>query len=435
LELDFPGMSTAARSASLWSKQSLTQKIVGGLVKRDKVEVGERIELEPDLLVCDGDPHRVVQRFRERPGELMFNTSRIVIGLGQIDDGAETPAAQRSRAVRRFAERHRIRECLDQALGCCHQIIMENGLVQPGRFCVGVTPAMAGLGALSSLGWQVDDETLAGLLSTGQLGMTVPPTVRIDITGRRSHGVYAKDVALSIMQRLDAEEVSGRMIEFHGSSVSQMSISERFTLCGLAPTTGAAAAICPFDSATRRYLTGRVSAAVTPVMADRNAVYEQHYQVNIEQLPPQIAPLGKWAEIKPVAELETLPVNRVILGSAINGRFDDLRIAADILKGKKISADCNLLVFPASRTTYLEALKKGLIRILSEAGATIFPPGCGSHDLPAWGMLTEGDRCLTTADGSGLVVPEKAEVFLCSPATAATTALKAAITSPSRFVK
>lgn len=437
LELDFPGMSTTPKSASLWSKQTLTQKIMGGLARRDQVEIGETVEVEPDLIVCDGDTHGVIQRFGEHPGELMFSTARIVMGLGQIESVGGRSAAELTRTVRRFAERHRIRECLDHTLGCCHQIIMENGLAQPGRFCVGVTAAMAALGAVNSLGWRVDSDSLAAVLSTGRLAAQVPATIRIDITGRRSRGVYAKDVALSIVQRLSAEDSSGRVIEFHGSSVSQMNISERFTLCGMAPTTGAAGAVCMFDSAARRYLTGRTTAALAPVMADRNAVYEQHYQVNIEQLPPQIAPFGRWEEIKAVAELETLSVNRIIIGSAVNGRFDDLRIAADILKGKKINPDCSLLVFPASRTTYLEALKKGLIRILSEAGAVIMPPGCGSHDLPAWAVLTDGDRCLTTGDGAcvGLVVPEKAEVYLCSPATGAASALKAEVTDPSRYIK
>lgn len=437
LELDFPGLSAKAHSPSLWNKLSLTQKIMAARARIEKVEVGESLEVEPDLVVCDGDTGRVIKPFREHPAELKFNTARIVMSLDHIESDDAHSVARRSRAVKRFAERHRIRACLENTQGCCHQIIVEEGLVQPGLLCVGATTSMAALGAVNSLGWAVDGDTLTQLLSTGSLKVTVPPAIRIDITGRRTHGVYAKDVALSIVQRLKASDSRDRVIEFHGSSVSQMSISERFTLCIMAPTTGAVAAVCVFDSTTRRYFTGRISAALTPVMADRNAVYEQHYQVNIEQLPPQIAPLGRWEEIKPVAELETLPVNRIILGSATNGRFDDLRVAAEILKGKKINAECSLLVYPASRRTYLEALKKGLIRILSEAGATIMPPGCGSHDLPAWAMLTEGDRCLTTGNGAcaGPAVSPKAEAYLCSPATAAASALKGMVTDPSRYVK
>ena len=437
LEFDFPGLSTASKSTSLWGKQTLAQKILGILVRRESVEVGETLEVEPDLVVCDADTHRVVEKFREHPGELMFNTDRIVVTLAHIDSNAGRSTAELNRTVRQFAERHRLRNCHEQARGCSHQIMIEDGMVQPGRFCVGLTATMAALGAVNSLGWRVDTDTLADVLGSGHLSVAVPSTLRIDITGRRLRGVYAKDVALSIVQRLTEEDTSGKVIEFHGSSVSQMNVSERFTLCGMSPATGAAGAICVFDSATRRYLTGKVSTTISPTIADKNAVYEQHYQVNIEQLPPQIAPIGRWDEIKAVTELETLPINRIILGSAINGRFDDLRIAADILKGKKINPDCSLLVFPASRNTYLEALKKGLIRVLAEAGATIMPPGCGGHDLPAWAMLTDGDRCLTTGDGVcvGHSIPEKAEVYLCSPATAAASALNAAITDPSRYVK
>lgn len=437
LELDFPGLSTASKSASLWGKQTLSQKILCGLAKRDSVDVGETIEVEPDLLVCDRAADQVIEKFRELPGELMFNSARIIIALSEVNSSGKGSTAELSHTVRQFAERHRLRACLEHAQGCCHQIMIEQGTCLPGMLCIGATDSMASLGAINSLGWQVDLDRQAEILSRGRVSLTVPPTLRVDITGRRSRGVYAGDVALSIVQRLAAEACDGKVIEYYGPSVSQMTISERFTLCAMASAMHAAGAICPFDSATRRYLTGRTQPVLTPQMADKNAVYDQHYQVNIEQLPPQIAPLGQPDEIKPVVEIETLPVNRIIIGSAINGRFDDLRIAADVLKGKKIKPECSLLIYPASRTVFLESLKKGLIRALAEAGAVIMPPGCGCNDLPDWARLTDGDRCLTTGRAECIDAADdgKTEVYQCSPATAAASALNAAITDPSRYVK
>ena len=436
LELDFPGLSTTSKSASLWGKQTLSQKILSGLTKHNSVDAGETVDIEPHLLVCDQSADQVIEKFDELPGELMFNSARIIMVLSNINSNGNRSIAELNRMVRQFAERHRIHSCLEQTLGCCHQIMVEQGIALPGMFCLGATNNLSALGAISSLGWQVDLDALAGILAGKPVSLTVPHALRVDITGRRSRGVYAGDVALSIVHRLAEEESGGKVIEYYGPAVSQMTISERFTLCAMASTMGAVSAICPFDSATRRYLTGRTQPVLNPQMADKNAVYEQHYQVNIEQLPPQIAPLGKPGEIKAVSEIETLPVNRIIIGSAINGRFDDLRIAADVLKGKKIKPECSVLIYPASRTTFLEALKKGLIRVLAEAGAVIMPPGCECLDLPDWAMLTEGDRCLTTGLAECVNNTDgKAEVFQCSPATAAASALNAAITDPSRYVK
>ena len=161
------------------------------------------------------------------------------------------------------------------------------------------------------------------------------------------------------------------------------------------------------------------------------------YQINIEHLPPQIGMADGVDRVKPLEEVETLPVNQIYLGGCTNGRYEDLRIAADILKGRKVNPQCRLIVYPASRTTYLEALKKGLIRILSESGAVIMPPGCSLHFGPTWSHVAKGDRCLTTGHPgvSEPVGAESAEVYSCSPATAAASAIHAAITDPTRYGK
>ncbi len=435
LELHFPGMSNSSRAASHWNKQTVVQKIFAERAATDTVEVGDTVELEPDLLICDRSADKVIQKFRQRPGGLMLKPSHIHISLAEINVDRSGVTSEISREVRRFAERHRLTPVIAHSAGCCHQILMERGVVMPGMLCFGGNDRIASLGAINSLGWQVDLDSQVTLLAEGKLSATVPATLRVDITGRRSRGVYAGDIALSIMKRMSDVEIADKVIEYYGPSVSQMTISERFTLCSMAHAMGAVSAICPFDSATRRYLTGRSSAPLAPKMADKNAVYEQHYQINVDQLSPQIAPQGKPTEIKPVAEMETFPVNRILIGSATNGRFDDLRAAADVLKGKKINKDTTLLVYPASQSVFLEALKKGLIRALAEAGAVIMTPGCGIHDLPDWARPAGNDRCLVTGPVEGLSTGGTYEVYQCSPATAAASALNGAVTDPTRYVK
>ena len=207
---------------------------MSGLARRDSVDVGETIELEPDLLVCDRAADEVIEKFGELPGELMFNSARIVIALSEVNPSGSGSTAGLSRGVRQFAERHRLRACLEHAQGCCQQIMVEQGTALPGMLCIGATDGMSSLGAINSLGWQVELENQAAILASGRLSLTVPHTLRVDITGRRSRGVYAGDVALSIVQRLAAEESEGKVIEYFGPSVSQMTISERFTLCAMA---------------------------------------------------------------------------------------------------------------------------------------------------------------------------------------------------------
>ncbi|HKK21862.1 MAG TPA: aconitase family protein, partial [candidate division Zixibacteria bacterium] len=195
-------------------------------------------------------------------------------------------------------------------------------------------------------------------------------------------------------------------------------------------------AVCGFDSTTRRFLNGRAVGTYNPVIADKNAEYEEIYQINIDQLTPMLATPDDPMEVTPVSEHEGLTVNLVVLGTSNNGRFDDLRVASEILKGKQVHEDCRLLVYPSSRTVYLEALKKGLIRVLVEAGAVVMYPGYGGL-LDINSMLASGERALATTNHSRVSSAPKSscEIFLCSPATAAASALNGVVTDPTRFVK
>jgi homoaconitase/3-isopropylmalate dehydratase large subunit len=289
-------------------------------------------------------------------------------------------------------------------------------------------------GAMSSLATPVETSELARIWAGEATAITVPETVRIVMSGRRSRAVHAIDVALHIAAHLTEEPIDGRVIEYAGSVVSQMSIGERFALTSLAPSTGATAALCTYDATTRRYLTGRALNRYQPVVADKDAEYRQLYQLNIDQLIPQLASLSDLNDVQPVAERLDQPVQQVILGSCTAGRFEDLRVAAEILKGNQVQEGCRMYIIPGSRSVYLEALKKGLIRVFVEAGAVLVHPGCcwGAPHGPQ--LLAEGERCLTTSlFETGSPPASDTEAFLCSPATAAASALNGVITDPTRY--
>ena len=437
LELNFPGMKPPAMAASLWNRQTVVQKIIARTSDCAKVEVGQRLEVEPDLVIAGGASAQVIKLFEAHGGEYVWNTARIVLSADHYTDDATDHEVVMRRAVKEFAGRQRIKHLYDRPAGAPNQVSLESGLVLPGQLVLGIGSGVSAFGCLAGFGIQVNPETLADVLISGRTTIDVPGSVRIDISGRRPRGVYARDIALSIMTRIQDEQMAGRVIEFYGSGVSQMTIGERFAMSGLMPSLGAAGAICQFDSSTRRFLMGRTQTTLEPIVTDKNAVYDGLYQVNIEKLFPQIAGPNSLKEIQPVSQIEGLPVHLIMIGGETAGRIDDLRYAADILKGKRVNAECRLVIHPASHSVYLEALKKGIIRVFAEAGAVVAPPGCCVQGLPLWMRLGPSERCLSTgniADPS-LLGEASSEVFLCSPATAAASALNGTITDPVRYGK
>jgi len=437
LELNFPGSQQPAHVSSLYGKRSVAQKILASLTERDRLEVGEEVEVEPDLVIAPGGAGSVVEGFRKKSSEFVWNPNKIVVTLDYLRTLNGRAPASAHKMIREFTRRQGIKSFYDLREGTGHQLVIEKGLVLPGQFLLCPERQMAGYGAMAALALGADPETMAEVWATGKLAVKVPETVRIVVSGRRYRGVYAADVALSIIKQLGPGSLEGKVVEYAGSSVSQMTIGERYALASLSSATGAAATICAYDATTRRYLTGRTMTRFQPVMPDKDAEYHQIYQVNIDQLTPKIERQGADREVRELAEVDGLTVNQVILGTCTAGRFEDLRVAADVLKGKQVHADCRLIIIPGSRAVYLEALKKGLIRVFVEAGAAVMFPGCYPGAMEATGFLAEGERCLTTANRpiEGLTDSKDAEVFLCSPATAAASALNGVITDPTRFVR
>ncbi len=438
LELNFPGIKLHPATNSLYGKKTLASKIIARVAQLERIEVGQTVEVEPDLIVSHGNAGRVIDLFKKQGAELVWNPNKIAIALANCfseDTGDNLPETHHK--IREFVKRQGIRAFYDVSEGACHQVALERGQVLPGHLIFGTDQYTATYGCISAAAARINVEQAASIWATGRAHVPVSPTIRIDINGRRARGVYSRDIAHSVMRQLAAVDVTDKSIEYYGSVVSRMTISERFTLTNLTIDTGASSAICGFDSTTRRYLTGRTGVQYTPVIADKNAEYHQIYQINIDHLTPQLARPFSSMDIKPVAENEGLPVSLIILGTGSNGRFDDLRIASEVLKGRQVSRECRLLIYPASRSVYLEALKKGLVRVLVEAGAIVMYPGfwdcAGSGDR----MVAAGERVLATSNNrlvNRLNIADT-EVYLCSPATAAASALNGSVTDPARYVK
>ncbi len=429
LELNFPGIALPSQTNSLYGQRSMAQKILARVIEADRVEVGEDVKVEPDLAVTAAGAADVIRLF-QKGSDLVWNPGKILLLLGAESSADPDRLAARHQIVREFARRQNIKAFYDLREGACGQLALENGHILPGRLVVGLGRATMAYGAMACLAGIINPDGMANVWGGAGQKLTVPETARIVLTGRRSRGVYASDVALHIIRQLVSDDLSGCVIEYAGSVISQLSIGERFALSVLSSHTGAGAAICTYDATTRRYLTGRAMTRYQPVVPDKDAQYGRLYQINIDQLVPQITSLKELADVHPVAELQDLPVQQIILGSCTTGRFEDLRVAAEILKNNQVHDGCRLLIIPGSRTVYLEALKKGLIRVFIEAGAIVVHPGGYPSVLDLSELLAEGERCLTTTEVANA---GETEAYLCSPATAAASALNAAITDPTRY--
>lgn len=432
LEFEFPGAKVAAHANNLYGRQTMAQKLLARAAGQERVEVGEMVTVEPDLVIIDGGLESLVAAFKAQGVEYVWNPAKVAL----IDSGGESsaPVTIPSRVVREFARRQRLRPLIDYRDGSGYQVILERGWLLPGQLVVGNSPHVSAMGVLSSLSIARKEASMAELIAKGMFEMEVPATVRLGLSGRRPRGIYPRDIMLEAIARLGTAALAGKVIELAGPLVSQLSMSERITLSTLAAELGACGAICPYDSLTRRFLTGRSSVSYRPVIPDKNAEYTEQYQIGVESLTPRL--LDPTAGVKPVSELDGLPAPLIVLGTLANGRFDDLRIAAEILKGKQVHPDCRLVVIPASHSVYLEALKKGLLRLFIEAGAIILPT-TGQLETRLLGALGANERCLIAADLAtartlaGPTIP----FAVVSPATAAVSALNGAITDPTRFVR
>nr|MBN2278251.1 3-isopropylmalate dehydratase large subunit [candidate division Zixibacteria bacterium] len=437
LELDLGGPSKSTGRKANYGHQTITQKILAETAGLERVEPGEMIEAEPDLALSNDNTEQVIRQFLSFGLSYVWNPNRIVIALDHNAPVSSLAAAEGHRAIREFVKRQNIKYFYDVREGISHQLIIERGHILPGQFGVGTDCHATSYGSIGAFATGIDTEEMAAIWATGKIWIKVPPTIKIIINGRMPIGVFAKDVILFVASKLKCDGAVYRAIEFNGNAVSQMSISERFTMTNMAMELNAKAAICSFDTITRRYLSGRTKMPYRPALPDKDALYDETYEFNIDQLVPQISCPDKVDNVETVADRAGLPVDQVVIGSCTNGRFDDLRIAADIIKDKKIHPEVRLLIFPGSREIYLEALKKGLIRALVEAGAMIMSPGCGCCTGLHQGILAAGERCLATTNQNsrGQMGSPEAEIYLVSPATAAASALRGVITDPTGYFK
>ena len=321
--------------------------------------------------------------------------------------------------------------------GICHQIVAEQW-ARPGQIVIGADSHTCTAGALAAFATGMGSTDVGVAMTLGQTWLKIPETCRIEVQGQLPPPVGAKDIILYLIGLLGADGAIYKALEFGGPVLEEMNMEERLTLCNMAVEAGAKTGLCAADEVTRRFLEeqGRGDDYM-PLAPDADASYERVVELDVSQLSPQVALPHLVDNVQPIEEVAGISISQVFIGTCTNGRLSDLRAAASILRGHKVHPDLRLLVGPASRQTYLAALREGLLEVFVEAGAVILPPGCGACVGVHQGVLADGERCLSTQNRNfhGRMGNPQGEIFLASPATAAATAVKGRLADPREFIE
>lgn len=414
--------------------KTIAEKILSEHAGRD-VKPGEIIVAKVDLaMVQDGTGPLTVEAFRK----IGFKEVVVPKAILFIDHAAPSPRKELSNAhniLREFAKETSA-EVSDVGEGISHQILVER-YVKPGDLIVGADSHTCTSGGLAAFATGMGSTDVALAFGLGKVWLKVPSTMRFVLRGRLPEGVYSKDIILHIIGSIGADGATYKAMEFEGEVIEQLSQEARLTITNMAVEAGAKTGLIATDKKTKEFLAsyGRES-DYREIKADPDAQYEKTYEIDVSKLEPVVAFPHTVDNIKPVREAKGIKIHQVFIGTCTNGRLEDLRIAASILKGREKHPDVRLIVIPASRDIMLKALKEGLIDIFVNSGAAVIAPGCGPCVGVHQGVLADGERVLSTQNRNfkGRMGNPKGEIFLASPATAAASAIKGEITDPREFL-
>ncbi len=414
--------------------KTLAEKILSLKSGLDAV-AGRIVVAQVDLVFLqDGTGPLSIRQF-EKEFKKVFDPQRVALF---IDHASPSPRKELSGDhifLRHFARKQDCR-LYDVGEGVCHQLVAEE-LASPGNVILGADSHTSTAGGLGAFACGMGSTDIAVALALGETWLRVPQSFKVELEGRLGKGVYTKDLALHLIGKIGADGATYKALEFGGDMASDMDISSRLTLANMCVETGAKAGLFPSDEVTREFLRsqGRENCFI-PVSPDADAVYEHIIKVNVSKLEPTVSLPHAVDTTSPIEEVKGMRVDQVCIGTCTNGRLPDLEVAATILKGRKCHPHTRLLITPASRRIFQEALGLGLLQIFMEAGAVILPPGCASCVGVHQGILGDGEVCLSTANRNfqGRMGNPSSFIYLGSPASAAAAAVKGEIADPREFL-
>jgi 3-isopropylmalate/(R)-2-methylmalate dehydratase large subunit len=362
----------------------------------------------------------------------IWDPKRVVVVIDHFVPANSERNASIHAMIRGTAKALNLENYYGEAEGIAHQVMMEKGHARPGDLIVGTDSHTCSYGALGAAATGIGPTEMAYVLAKGELWFLVPETIRMVLKGALPGRVASKDILLTIAGKYGTEVAQYKSIEFVGDGADALSVEGRMTMSNMAVEIGAKFGLFNADGKTLAYLEGRGKGPLDKIAGDADASYSAAYEVDVSRLAPQVACPHSVGNVKPVTELQGRPVNQAVLGSCTNGRLEDLRAAAEILKGRRVDPSTRLLVYPASRDVYLQAMEEGVLRDLAEAGGILCNPSCGPCFGGHVGLLSKGEACISSTNRNfkGRMGSPDAEVYLASPATVAASALRGVITDP-----
>lgn len=400
-------------------------KILAEKSGRDEVSAGEIVNAKIDLAEVNDLYLQVIKSFHEMGGKKVWDPDKVTFVFDHYSPTPTIKAADNHKKMREFCDEQGIEKLFDINKGICHQVMPEAGLVYPGMLLVATDSHTTTHGSFGAFGTGVGATDLATILLEGELWFKVPEVIKININGKLQDGVMAKDIILHILGELGQDAAVYKAVEFAGPVVENLEQAERMVLCNMAVEMGAKTSYIKPDKVTREYLSDRVEKDYTVYETDPDFEYEKIYDFDVSDLESVTAAPHSIDNVINVKDAGDVKIDQVFIGTCTGGRVNDIKTAAEILKGKKIAKGVRMIVIPASDEVMRESIKKGYIDILMESGATISAPGCGPCLGAHQGVIAAGETCVSTSSRNfpGRMGSTDAKIYSASPATAAYSAL------------
>lgn len=418
--------------------QTITEKILASHSGRHEVTPGEFIEPDVDIaLGNDVTAPIAIQRFRNIGIKKIFNKDKLVLVMDHFTPNKDIKSADQVKFVRLFVKEQQITHYYEGSnCGVEHALLPEKGIVLPGSLVIGADSHTCTYGALGAFSTGVGSTDLAAAMITGKIWLKVPSTIKFVYKGKLKKWVGGKDLILYTIGKIGVDGALYQAMEFTGPVINKLPMADRFSMCNMAIEAGGKNGIIIPDKTTMEYINQRSKAKYMIYKSDPDAKYADVIEINCSKVEPQVALPFLPSNVKSAKELSEINIDQVVIGSCTNGRIEDFRLAAKVLRGKKTNPNVRLLIIPATPLVYTQMLKEGLIELFMKSGAVISAPTCGPCLGGHMGILAEGERCVATTNRNfvGRMGHPKSEVYLTGPAVAAASAVKGKIVTPQQVI-
>ena len=413
---------------------TMTQKILAHGAGLDKVEAGQLIMCNLDLVLGNDITSPVaIHEMDKFSKQTVFDKDKIALVPDHFVPNKDIKSAEHCKCVREFARKNNITNYFEVGeMGIEHALLPEKGLTVPGDVIIGADSHTCTYGAVGAFSTGVGSTDMAAGMATGKAWFKVPSAIKFNLTGKPAKWISGKDIILHIIGMIGVDGALYKSMEFVGDGIQYLSMDDRFTIANMAIEAGGKNGIFPVDDKTIAYLKEHTTRQWNAYEADADAVYDEEYTIELDKLKPTVAFPHLPENTHTIDDCGDIAIDQVVIGSCTNGRIDDMRIAASILKGKHVAKGMRCIIIPATQKIYMQAMDEGLLKTFIEAGAVVSTPTCGPCLGGYMGILAEGERCVSTTNRNfvGRMGHVKSEIYLASPAVAAASAIAGRIASP-----